>query len=159
MDPAVKKRVLRSFTYGLYIVTVADGDSVNAFTANWLTQASFDPPMLVFAMENDARSLGMIQSAGTFAVNVVPEGGRELAARMGRSSTKDPNKLASVQYERGPVTGSPVHHECIGWVECRLLSSTPAGDHTLLLGEVVGAGEGREARPLTLAEAGFRYSG
>lgn len=159
MDPAIKKKVLRSFTYGLYIVTVADGASVNGFTANWLTQASFEPPMVVFAMENDSRSIAMIERAGAFAINVAPEGGRDLAARMGRSSKQNPDKLADVPYERGPATGSPVLPGCSGWVECRLVSSTPAGDHTLLLGEVVEAGEGLEARSLTMGEAGFRYSG
>lgn len=159
MDPAIKKKVLRSFSYGLYILTVADGSDVNGFTANWLTQVSFEPPMLAFAMENDARSLGMIKSAGAFAVNIVPEGARDFAGRMGRSSRQNPAKLADVRYERGPATGSPVLPECVGWLECRLVDSMPAGDHTLLLGEVVEAGEGTPARPLTLAEAGFRYSG
>ncbi len=159
MDPAIKKKVLRSFTYGLYIVTVRDGDEVNALTANWLTQTSFEPPMLAFALENDARSLPMILRAGAFAVNVVPEDGRALAGAMGRSSQKNPQKLADVAYEPGPTTGSPILPDCVGWVECRLSGMLESGDHTLLLGEVVEAGEGREARPLTLAEAGFRYSG
>ena len=39
MDPSIKKQVLRSFTYGPYIVSVADGEEVNAFMANWLTLA------------------------------------------------------------------------------------------------------------------------
>ncbi len=159
MDPAIKKQVLRSFTYGLYIVTVADGEDVNAFTANWLTQCSFEPPMLALAIENDARSLGMIRRARAFAVNVVPEDGRELAGRMGRSSQRDPHKLAEATYDRGPATGSPLLVESVGWVECRLVSSTPSGDHTLVVGEVIKAGVGRDIRPLTLAEAGFRYSG
>ena len=159
MDPAIKKKVLRNFSYGLYVITVADGEEVNGFTANWVTQASFDPPMVVLAMENDARSLGMIQRSGAFAVNVLPEGSREFAGRMGRSSRQNPNKLADVRYDRGPATGSPVLPESAGWIECRLVNATPAGDHTLLLGEVVEAGEGQEAQPLTLREAGFRYSG
>lgn len=60
MDPAVKKQVLRSFTYGLYAIMSVDKDEVNAFTANWLTQVSFDPPLLAVSIENDAKSLTMI---------------------------------------------------------------------------------------------------
>lgn len=159
MDPAIKKKVLRKFTYGLYVVTVVDGEDVNAFTANWLTQVSFEPPMVAFAMENDSRSIHMIGRAGAFAVNVVPEGGRDLAAMMGKSSQQDPDKLADVPYRRGPVTGSPILPTSAGWIECRLVTSTPAGDHTLLVGEVVEAGEGASIKPLTMGEAGFRYSG
>jgi flavin reductase (DIM6/NTAB) family NADH-FMN oxidoreductase RutF len=35
----------------------------------------------------------------------------------------------------------------------------PAGDHTLVLGEVVEAGAEREGTALTLAETGMKYSG
>ena len=48
----------------------------------------------------------------------------------------------------------------VGWVECRVVATLPAGDHTLVLGEVVEAGvEHGEAQALTLQEAGFKYSG
>jgi len=40
-----------------------------------------------------------------------------------------------------------------------LAATLPAGDHTLVLGEVIGAGVEHEGEPLTLADAGFKYSG
>ncbi len=60
MDPALKKQALRLFTYGLYAVTSAQGDDINAFTANWLTQVSFEPPLLAVSIENNSKSLPMI---------------------------------------------------------------------------------------------------
>jgi len=159
MDQAVKKQVLRSFTYGLYLITVKDGEEANCFTANWVSQASFEPPMVVFSMENDSRSIGMIRRSGAFVVHVIPEGYRDFAGRMGRSSKQNPNKISEVEWEPGEVTGSPILKELAGWVECRLVGTLPAGDHTLMLGEVVNAGIGRDLRPLTLSEAGFKYSG
>ena len=53
MDPNIKKQALRKFTYGLYIVMCVDGGEVNGFTANWLTQVSFEPPLLAVSIEND----------------------------------------------------------------------------------------------------------
>lgn len=44
MNLEAKKKVLRSFTYGLYVLTAQDGDEVAAGTVNWVTQASFQPP-------------------------------------------------------------------------------------------------------------------
>jgi flavin reductase (DIM6/NTAB) family NADH-FMN oxidoreductase RutF len=49
--------------------------------------------------------------------------------------------------------------DCLGWVECRVVATLPAGDHTLVLGEVVAAGVEHEGEALTLEEAGFKYSG
>ncbi|GER85945.1 hypothetical protein KDW_01070 [Dictyobacter vulcani] len=54
MDPAVKKQALRTFTYGLYVVMSKEDEVVNAFTANWLTQVSFEPALVAVSIENDA---------------------------------------------------------------------------------------------------------
>ena len=50
MDEATKKSVLRLFTYGLFAVTASHEGEVSAMTANWLSQASFEPPMLMLAV-------------------------------------------------------------------------------------------------------------
>ena len=38
MDPTIKKQALRTFTYGLYVIMCRADETINAFTANWLTQ-------------------------------------------------------------------------------------------------------------------------
>ena len=53
MDPNVKKQALRTFSYGLYAVSCANEGEVNAFTVNWLTQVSFEPPLVAVSVEND----------------------------------------------------------------------------------------------------------
>src|SRR5260370_8585170 len=55
LDQALKKQVLRTFTYGLYAVSCANEGEVNIFTANWLTQVSFDPPLLALSIERASR--------------------------------------------------------------------------------------------------------
>jgi flavin reductase (DIM6/NTAB) family NADH-FMN oxidoreductase RutF len=57
------------------------------------------------------------------------------------------------------VSATPVLVDCLGWVECRVVATLPAGDHTLVLGEVVGAAVEHEGEPLTLQAAGFKYAG
>ena len=71
MDVNTKRKVLRTFTYGLYAVSCADDGEVNAFTANWLSQASFDPPLIMVSVENETKSLPMILRSGIFTVNVL----------------------------------------------------------------------------------------
>jgi len=158
LDLAAKKAVLRQLSYGLYAVTVQAGGAVNAFTANWLTQASFEPPLVAVSVENDGRSIGMLRASGVFAVNVLDSGARDLAARLGKRSAQVPNKLEGVPWRAG-VTGCPILLEALGVVECRLTGEVAAGDSTLFVGEVVAAEVLREGRPLTMLEAGFRHSG
>jgi flavin reductase (DIM6/NTAB) family NADH-FMN oxidoreductase RutF len=160
MDDAAKKTVLRHFPYGLYVITVTHGGEEHGMTANWITQASFEPPMVVVAVENASKTIGMIRDAHHFAVNLLQSGQRDLAGKLGRSSEQTPQKLKGIRTKPAPVSGAPVLADALGWVECRLMTTLPAGDHTLVLGEVVGAGvEHQDVKALTLEEAGFKYSG
>jgi flavin reductase (DIM6/NTAB) family NADH-FMN oxidoreductase RutF len=160
MDEAAKKTVLRHFPYGLYALTVKHGSEEHGMTANWVTQASFDPPMVVVAVENTSKTVAMIRDAHHFAINVLLEGQRELAGKLGRSSANAPQKLKGIKTKPSPVSGAPVLTDALGWVECRVVATLPAGDHALVLGEVVAAGVEHEgAEPLTLEETGFKYSG
>lgn len=160
MDEAAKKTVLRHFSYGLYALTVKHGGEEHGMTANWVTQASFDPPMVVVAVENASKTVAMIRDAHHFAVNVLLEGQRELAGKLGRSSANTPQKLKGIKTKPAPISGAPVLTDALGWVECRVVATLPSGDHTLVLGEVVAAGVEHEgAEPLTLDETGFKYSG
>ena len=159
MDQATKKGVLRLFPYGLYAITVQQNGDEHGMLANWVTQAAFDPPMLAVAVENDSKTLPMIRDTRSFAACVLAEGQRELAGKLGRSSAKVPHKLKGIKTKPGPVYQSPILVDALGWVECRLVGTLPAGDHTLVLGEVVEAGMEREGDPLTLQATGFKYSG
>jgi flavin reductase (DIM6/NTAB) family NADH-FMN oxidoreductase RutF len=158
MDEAIAKKALRMFTYGLYMVSsAADGD-VSAMTSNWITQVSFHPRMLALAVEVDSHSLEVIRKSGVFAVNVYESGQRELAAHFSRLTAKVGNKLAGREYTLGS-TGCPLLPEALAAVECRVVFEHPVGDHVLFVGEVVDAHLNREGEPLTMKEAGFRYSG
>ncbi|MGH7530201.1 MAG: flavin reductase family protein [Gemmatimonadales bacterium] len=159
MDEAAKKTVLRHFPYGLYALTVAHDGEQHGMTANWLTQSAFEPPMVVVAVENGSKTIGMIRDAHHFAVNVLRSGQRDLAGKLGRASEQAPNKLKGIKTKPAPVSGAPILADCLGWVECRAVATLPAGDHTLVLGEIVAAGLENEGEALTLQEAGFKYSG
>jgi flavin reductase (DIM6/NTAB) family NADH-FMN oxidoreductase RutF len=160
MDTSAKKTVLDHFPYGLYVVTVSHEGAEHGMTANWVTQAAFEPPMVVIAVQNESKTIEMIRDARHFAVNVLQEGQRELAAKLARSSGQAPQKLKGIKTKPGPESGAPLLVEGLGWVECRVVATLPAGDHTLVLGEVEAAGVEHEgARALTLQETGFHYSG
>jgi len=63
LDQAAKKKVLRDFTYGLFAITASHQNERGVFTANWLSQASFDPPLVMLSVELDS-SIGRLPSLG-----------------------------------------------------------------------------------------------
>lgn len=158
LDNATAKKVLRMFSYGMYIVTTTDGEDLGAFTADWVMQVSFEPRLIAISVEQDAHSLGVLRRSEVFAVNVLETGQRELAGQFGRNTAKVGNKLENYEYAKGS-TGSPLLAEALGAVECRITHEHQVGDHILFVGEVVDAHLNREGEPLTMKETGFRYSG
>jgi flavin reductase (DIM6/NTAB) family NADH-FMN oxidoreductase RutF len=158
MDEASKKEALRLFTYGLYAITTGDEQRWNAFTANWLSQVSFDPPLVALSVENTSTSLPLIRQSQRFAVNVLTAEQRELAGRLGKPFARSPQKLDGLQVGTSD-TGCPVLLETAAWVECAVEGEMPAGDSTILLGRVTGAQVLRGEEPLTMRAAGFKHAG
>jgi len=165
MDAQLKKQVLRTFTYGLYAVSCVDEGVVNAFTANWLSQVSFEPPLIAVSIENETKSLPMILRSRAFVVNVLRTDGqdeakpnRALAGALGKSALKNPDKLEGIAYTPGPG-GAPILEDALAWVACEVRHTVEAGDSTLVVGEVVDLGTLGEGQPLTMNEAGFRHAG
>jgi flavin reductase (DIM6/NTAB) family NADH-FMN oxidoreductase RutF len=158
VDDSVKKEAMRLFSYGLYAITSGNEQQRNAFTANWVTQVSFDPPLVALSIEADSISLPIIRRTGLFAVNVYSSDQRDLAGLLGKSFSKHPEKIEHLSFGVGE-TGCPILLDCAASVECRVQGEMPAGDSILLLAQVVGAGVLRRAEPLTMLAAGFKHAG
>ena len=72
MDPEKKKTALRMIPYGLYILTSESKDGrVAAACVNWVTQASFNPPLVVVGVKTDSLAHSVIKETGVFALNVL----------------------------------------------------------------------------------------
>lgn len=155
-----KRSVLRLFTYGMYAVTSQHENRSGVFLANWLSQCSFEPPMLMLAVENDSTTLQLIQASGTFAVHVLATGQREFAGMLGKASRTNPRKLDAARWQPSAVTQNPILQDTLGYVECRVTGQTDAGDSTVLVGEIIAAELlNHELAPLTMQETGFRHFG
>jgi flavin reductase (DIM6/NTAB) family NADH-FMN oxidoreductase RutF len=158
MNDDAKQAALRAFTYGLVVVGARAGDEVNGMTANWVTQISFEPPLVAVAVEKDAHTHGLIAAGQCFSINLLASGQKALAARYTQPQKRAGDKLGGDIIRLG-VTGCPILLEALGFVDCELTQMVEAGDHTLFIGRVVDAGIHRDGAPLTLAETGWHYGG
>lgn len=144
----------RRLTNGLYVVGVAHGERRNAFTAAWLTQVSFDPLLVALSVNPSHASFPILVAAAAFVVNILSHGQVELARHFGTRSGRAADKLAGRRWQAAHG-GAPVLLDALGYLECRLAGRFPAGDHELVLGEVVGGRlSAPAALPMTYAETG-----
>ena len=160
MDAQAKKTALRAINYGLYVLTAIEGDEVGAAGVNWLTQASFEPPLIVAAVKSDSDSHAIIERTGAFAVNVLAEDQLEIGKAFFRTTKVEGDTLNGFRFEPGPETGAPILVDLPYWFEARVTDSVRRGDHTVFVAEVVSAGVRDEsATPLLLRATGMNYGG
>jgi len=149
--------VLDSMAYGFYVVGVTGDGEANGFTANWVSQASFDPPHVTVAVHKDHHSHGLIESGGVFSINLLDKGQEDLARRLARHQEPEGDSVAGARFTRGPQTGAPLFEEAFAHLECRVVDGLDAGDHTVFLGEVVGEELRRRGQLLTNQETSLHY--
>jgi len=160
MDPQAKKVALRAINYGLYVLTAIEGDQVGAAGVNWLTQASFDPPLIAAAVKSDSDSHAIIGRTGAFAVNVLGEDQLDIGKAFFRTTTVEGHTLNGYRFEPGPETGAPLLVDLAYWFEARVTDTIARGDHTVFVAEVVSAGVRDDTvTPLLLRSTGMNYGG
>ena len=160
LDQQAKKTVLRQFTYGLVAVTAEHDGERGVFTANWLSQASFEPPLVMLSVERDSSTLPLIRASGRFALCPLDAGQKELAGALGRPKARAGDKYAAYDLAVVETTsGSPALAAALGYVVCRVDQEVPAGDSVVFVAKVVEARVLRDGEPLTMRAAGFRHAG
>ena len=130
--------IFKNITNGLYVLASRSGDVTNGMAATWVTQVSLDPLLLMVAIDPTRYTYGIVEKSGYFAVSTLPEGSEDLVKHFGSKSGRDEDKLAKVPCSNAP-NGSPILDNALAYVECKVISTAPAGDHTLFVGEVVAA--------------------
>ncbi|MFZ5492736.1 MAG: flavin reductase family protein [Pseudomonadota bacterium] len=139
MDEKHKKTALRMIPYGLYVLTgrAPDGQ-VAAATVNWVTQASFAPPLLALGVKTDSGAHGIIKSSGRFALNILGKEQGGIAFAFFKPVEAAPGLLSGQPYRDG-ANGAPVLDAVPAYVECTLIDTIERGDHSVFVGEVTNA--------------------
>lgn len=142
----VKEEVSKAQKYlahGVYVISTVHEGRMNALTAAWVARASFVPPLITISIGKTRFSHAMILGSGVFALSVLGKDDIAMGRHFGLKTGRKTDKFEGIDYET-KVTGSPVLKECIAWLDCRVVSSHDAGDHTIFIGEVLDGGVRRE---------------
>jgi flavin reductase (DIM6/NTAB) family NADH-FMN oxidoreductase RutF len=143
MDANAKKTALRMIPYGLFVLTGRTKDGrVSAATVNWVTQASFEPPLVVVGVKADSSSHEVIKEARAFALNVLGKGQQAAAFNFFKPAAVEGSKVSGEAFRLGS-TGAPLLESTPAFVECKLIETVERGDHSIFVGQVVDAGVSR----------------
>jgi flavin reductase (DIM6/NTAB) family NADH-FMN oxidoreductase RutF len=149
-------KALGKMTYGIYVLTTSYKDEINGMIASWVSQISYDPPLVVAAIHPNRYSHHLIEQSGSFALHVLAN---DQAAFLSRFKGADPRgKFGGIQWTKGK-TGCPILNDCVAVIECTVIAAYTPGNHTLFVGEIVDAKQFSDQHPLTTLDYEGQYLG
>lgn len=123
------------------LVSSAHGSRRSVIAIAWSMPASIDPPLVVISVGRARASHGIIRASREFVINIPVESQLPLVRVAGTLSAREVDKFDGLGLtpEAGIKVGAPRVAECPGHLECRVVRTHRCGDHTLFVGEILGA--------------------
>lgn len=137
-----------AFATGVTVVTTRGEEHCYGMTANAFSSVSLDPPLVLVCVIGESEGGRHIQRNGCFAVNILHADQEPISRYFAsRDRPRGQDAFRDVVHRCG-VTGSPILDGAAGYLDCRLHADHEAGDHRILIGEVVELGFEPTATPL-----------
>ncbi|HWR53689.1 MAG TPA: flavin reductase family protein [Bryobacteraceae bacterium] len=159
MDVEARKKTLRMFSNGIYIITSRSGDQYGGATVSWVSQASFKPPLVMAAIRKESNVFRCMKESGKAVIHVLGSDQRELAQRFFTPTKVDAGLMNSEPFHLGK-TSLPVLESAPAYVECCVRGALDdLGDHAVVVLEVLEAEWFSAVHPLTMTESPWEYGG
>ena len=138
-----------AFATGVTVVTSRVGDSFAGMTLNSFTSVSLDPLLVLVSLAHGTRTLEMVHRCDRFAVNVLHRRQRDVALAFAKAGAPFPEGHTVVD-----PAGYLVVMHALAILRCQVSAIHTAGDHDLVVGEVVDF-EGSGGEPLIFHRGAF----
>ena len=157
MDEQSRKTALRMLSYGVYILTSKFEDNYCAATVTWVSQASFEPPLISVCIKGDSASYAVVKGRGEFLLHLLGEDQKDLSASFFKPSILENGLINGQTYQL--QDDFPLLTAVPAYIKCRVLDILEKGDHPLFLAEVIDAVINEEPNPLELRKTDWSYGG
>ncbi len=132
IDPGHFRHVLAHLPTGVTVIASHGGDGPIGMAANSVTSVSLDPPLILFCPAKSSSTWPKLRAAGAFCVNVMAGHHEEVTRQF---AAKEADRFSGIQYESRPT--GPALADAVAWIECRIRDEHDAGDHTIVVAQVV----------------------
>ena len=141
---------------GLFILTARRGAAETGMLASWIQQCSFEPPLLTVALQRGREIGAWLTEGAAFTLNVLDDTQTDMIVHFGRGFALDQPAFTGLEVE--PGEGGPILVEALACLECRVVARHPAGDHELIVGQVLRGRLLSEGHPMVhIRRSGMHY--
>jgi flavin reductase (DIM6/NTAB) family NADH-FMN oxidoreductase RutF/rubredoxin len=125
-------------SYGLYVVSTKNGNTLNGYIANTVFQVTAEPAQLAISCSKDNYSAKMIEESGAFSVSILDQNaGSKVISKMGYNTGAEINKFEGFHFVEGQ-NGTPILiDDCIAWFDCKVDQKVDVGSHIIFIGKVI----------------------
>lgn len=140
---------LGRFATGVTVVTAMGDTGPVGITANSFASVSLDPALVLWSPAKSSSRFAVFAQANHFAIHVLGAEQRDMAAHFVRHGTD----FDATGWEAGPG-GAPLLPGCLARFACRRAAVHDAGDHVIVVGQVLEAAF-RDGAPLVFQGAAY----
>lgn len=137
LDPALFRQTMGRLAQGVTVLTTAVDGHDHAMTADTLTSVSLEPLLVLACVETEARFHDAIVAAGVWGASILAADQRALSEWFATRGRPLHGQLDRAPFARGEHTGVALLDGALAHLECRTTDVHPAGDHAIVVGEVL----------------------
>ena len=151
-------RALGRLASGVYVVTCNDKNESEGMLTTWIAQVAFEPPMISIAIKDGRPLLECLKEGSQLVVNILSKNSPEIFKQFAKPNLSSAERFAGLELLPEGEFG-PVFSKAVSYLLCTTHKIIKAGDHNLVLAEVVGGAMLHEsAEPMVHFRAsGFQY--
>lgn len=144
---------LSKFATGVTIITAVDSDGLPfGMTANSFTSVSLDPPLVLWNLGRDATCYERMRMASRFVINFLTDDQQDLSKRFAMTAL---DKFADIAWSEDAY-GCPELDGCLGYLNCKQRELIDAGDHLIVLADVIAHRVVNTASPMVFYDGAYR---
>jgi flavin reductase (DIM6/NTAB) family NADH-FMN oxidoreductase RutF len=155
LDKPSFRHAMGHFASGVTIMTTTAAGRMHGMTVSAFASQSLEPLLILVSVERSTVMHKLVMDSKAFAINILDEHGEATARFFADNARLNGPEFREGTYHLG-VTGSPILEEATASFEATLDRKLDAGDHTVLVGQVVALKVVRDATPLIYYRSGYR---
>lgn len=137
------RHTMKAFATGVTVMTVGS-PFPHGMTANAFTSVSLEPPLVLCCVKRNAGMREAMAAAGRFGVSILSSDQEDVARYFAdRDRPSGHSQFDRVGWRAGALTDAPLLNGAAAWLECAIAQEHEAGDHSIIVAEVLAS----HARP------------
>jgi flavin reductase (DIM6/NTAB) family NADH-FMN oxidoreductase RutF len=138
-SPGALRHVMGQFASGVTIVTAVRGGVRHAMTATAVCSVSLEPPMILVCVSKASRFHAAITNTDAWAVSLLAAGQAAIARHFANRGRDLLTQFDVVPHSDAPYSRAPLVDGALAWLDCTTFATHDGGDHTIVVGQVIGA--------------------